>query len=67
MKITSASSGSSASNIINNLVDKIYNLFFGYLDSLFDDDNYEKKEETIPTTAIEAAIRITMARRNVGG
>ena len=27
----------------------------------------EKKEETIPTTAIEAAIRITMARRNVGG
>ena len=36
------------SDLLNTIVDKIYNLIFGYLDSLFDDANYEKEEKTIP-------------------
>lgn len=36
------------SDLLNTIVDKIYNLIFGYLDSLFDDANYEKEEQTIP-------------------
>lgn len=52
MKITSASSNS-ASGMLNTIVDKIYNLLFGYLDSLFDDANYEKEESTIPKSQVE--------------
>lgn len=36
------------SDVFDKLVDTIYNLIFGYLDSLFDDANYEKEEKTIP-------------------
>ena len=36
------------SDILDKIVDKLYNLIFGYLDSLFDDANYKKEEKTIP-------------------
>ena len=41
------------SDLLNTIVDKIYNLIFGYLDSLFDDANYEKEETTIPKSQVK--------------
>ena len=51
MKITSSSS--SSNKMLDTLVDKIYNLFFGWIDSLFDDSYYEKEESTIPKSKAE--------------
>lgn len=50
MKIKSVTA---KSNILDTVVDKIYNLLFGYLDSLFDDANYEKEETTIPKSQVK--------------
>lgn len=50
MKIKSVNA---KSNIIDTVVDKIYNLLFGYLDSLFDDATYEKEETTIPKSQVK--------------
>ena len=41
------------SDIFDKIVDKLYNLIFGYLDSLFDDANYEKEEKTIPKSQVK--------------
>ena len=41
------------SDLLDTIVDKIYNLIFGYLDSLFDDANYEKEEKTIPKSQVK--------------
>lgn len=44
---------SQSSNILDTLTDKIYNLIFSWLDSLFDDANYEKEEYKIPKSDVE--------------
>jgi hypothetical protein len=48
MKIQSSTNG-----MLNSIVDKIYNLLFGWLDSLFDDENYDKEESKIPKSKVE--------------
>ena len=44
---------SSSNKALDTIVDKIYNLLFGWLDSLFDDAYYEKTEEEIPKDKVE--------------
>lgn len=43
--------------LLNSVVDKIYNLIFGWIDSLFDDANYETEESTIPKEKVEVPKR----------
>ena len=40
-------------DLLDSIVDTLYNLLFGYLDSLFDDDQYEKEEKTVPKSKVK--------------